>query len=145
MTMKELFIEAMRRTDAADYDGFLALQADGATWIVPGAELHGKAELRPWLELFWRGFTSYGHDLQRFYEDGEDGVICEGVWSGRNDGPLTLPDGSEVPPTGREASFRFAIVVTREPGAEVAGNVRLYFDQLEFLAQLGLVPDPTAA
>ena len=145
MTVKELFVEAMRRTDAGDYEGFLAMQDDEATWTVPGARLEGKAQLRPWLELFWQGFSSFGHDLQHLYEDGEDRVICEGVWSGRNDGPLAMPDGSHVPPTGREASFRFAIVVAREPGAEVAKDVRLYFDQLEFLAQLGLVPDPAAA
>jgi ketosteroid isomerase-like protein len=145
MTMKELFVEAMRRTDAGDHEGFLAMQDDDASWTVPGAVLQGKEQLRPWLGLFWQGFTAYGHDLQRLYEDGPDRVICEGVWSGRNDGPLAMPDGSEVPPTGREASFRFAIVVSRRPGAQVADEVRLYFDQLEFLAQLGLVPDPAAA
>jgi ketosteroid isomerase-like protein len=144
MTMKELFVEAMRRTDAGDHEGFLAMQDDDASWTVPGAELQGKEQLRSWLGLFWQGFTAYGHDLQRLYEDGEDRVICEGVWTGRNDGPLTAPDGSQVPPTGREASFRFAIVVSRDPGAEVACEVRLYFDQLEFLAQLGLVPDAAA-
>ena len=145
MTMKELFIEAIRRTDAGDQEGFLALHDEASTWVVPGAELHGKEQLRPWLELFWQGFSSFRHDLNAIYEAGPDRLICEGVWSGRNDGPLAMPDGSEAPPTGREVAFRFAIVVDREPGAQVAGAVRLYFDQLEFLGELGLVPDPAAA
>jgi ketosteroid isomerase-like protein len=145
MTMKELFVEAMRRTDAEDYEGFLALQHEDAIWTVPGAELHGPAEYRSWLEGFWHGFSESRHALEHLYEDGEDRVICEGVWSGRNDGPLTLPDGSQVPATGREAAFRFAIVVEREPGAEVAKRIRLYFDPMELLGALGLVPDVAAA
>jgi SnoaL-like domain len=145
MTMKELFVEAMRRTDAGDYEGFLALQHEDGVWVVPGAELRGRDEYRPWLELFWQAFSSFGHDLQHLYEVGEDIVICEGVWSGRNDGPLTLPDGSQIPATGREASFSFAIVVIREPGAQAASTVRLYFDQLTFLGALGLIPDQAAA
>jgi hypothetical protein len=35
--------------------------------------------------------------------------------------------------------------VSREPGAEVASRVNVYFDQLDFLGQLGLLPAPAAA
>ena len=38
MTAKEIFYEAMRRTDAGDQDGFLAMFADDCHWVVPGAE-----------------------------------------------------------------------------------------------------------
>ena len=144
MTMKELFVEAMRRTDARDHEGFLAMQHDDATWGVPGARLQGKDQLRPWLELFWQGFSSYGHDLARLYEAGEDTVVCEGTWRGVNDGPLGMPDGTQIPPTGREVSFRSrsSSAATRAPRWPAASS--LYFDQLEFLGMLGLVPDPAA-
>ena len=55
-----------------------------------------------------------------------------------------MPDG-EVPPTGRTISFRFAIAATRDPNGEQAKSVRLYFDQLEFLGQLGVLPEGAAA
>jgi hypothetical protein len=68
-------------------------------------------------------------------------VFAEGTWTGLNDGPLVMPDG-EAPATGRTVSFRFAIAVTVDEDAAHATGLNLYFDQLEFLAQLGLVPEP---
>jgi hypothetical protein len=61
--------------------------------------------------------------------------------------PERLADrfGTEIPPTGKPVSFRFAMAVERRPGAEVASAVDIYFDQLDFLGQLGLIPAPAAA
>jgi ketosteroid isomerase-like protein len=144
MTPKELFIEALRRSDAGDHEGFLDLQADDAHWIVPGTiELQGKHELRGWLGVFWQAFGSYRHEITSI-ENAGSAVFAEGTWTGIHDGPLLAPDG-EVPPTGRTASFRWAIALEIDESAGVARSVRLYYDQLEFLAQLGLVPEPAAA
>jgi ketosteroid isomerase-like protein len=143
MTAKELYLEAMRRTDARDHDGFLELQADGTQWTVPGSELDGKDAVRAWVLPFWQGFSSYRHELSRVLEVG-DTVVAEGTWSGVQDGVLAMPDG-DVPPTGKSISFRFAMVVDVDVSAQVARTVRLYFDQLGFLAQLGLAPDAAAA
>ena len=52
MTAKELFLEAMRRTDAGDLDGFIALQGPDGTWVTPNAELQGHAALREWLGVW---------------------------------------------------------------------------------------------
>jgi hypothetical protein len=42
-------------------------------------------------------------------------------------------------------SFRFAIAGTRAADGEHIGSVHLYFDQLEFLGQLGVLPESAAA
>jgi hypothetical protein len=55
-----------------------------------------------------------------------------------------MPDGSELAPTGKTISFHFAMSVARQPGAEVASRVNIYFDQLDFLGQLGLLAQPAA-
>jgi hypothetical protein len=134
----------MRRTDSGDHEGFLALQGPDAEWLVPGAELHGLDEIRPWLSQFWQAFSSYKHEHSGLVE--VDGTVYgEGVWTGVNDGPLVTPDGHELPPTGRTISFRFAIVVESDSEAQQARSVHVYFDQLEFLGQLGLLPEPAAA
>jgi steroid delta-isomerase-like uncharacterized protein len=143
MTAKELYLEAMRRTDAHDFEGFLALQADDAVWRVPGVEITGKDELRGWLQQFWVGFPTYRHDLTRVVES--EGVVwAEGTWTGVNDGPLLSPDG-EAPPTGKTVSFRFGMSVAIDIEAGHATTVELYYDQLEFLMQLGLIPEQAAA
>jgi ketosteroid isomerase-like protein len=145
MSVKQLYLEAMRRTDAREHDAFLAMQADDAVWQVPGATLRGKDEFRGWLQPFWQAFTTSRHDLAHVYEVGPDRVMAEGAFTGTHDGPLPMPDGTELPPTGKAITFRFAMSIEREPGAEVANAVNVYFDQLEFLGQLGLLPAPAAA
>jgi ketosteroid isomerase-like protein len=140
MTAKEIFYEAMRRTDAGDQEGFLEMFADDCHWVVPGAEFGSKEELRGWLTPFWQGFSTFRHDIHRAVSDTEDEVFAEGTWTGTHDGVIPMPDG-EVPPTGRDVSFRFAIVATRDPNGEQARSVNLYFDNLEFLGQLGVLPE----
>jgi hypothetical protein len=144
MTAKEIFYEAMRRTDAGEQEGFLTLFSDDCHWIVPGAEFHSREELRGWLTPFWQGFSTFRHDIHRAVAETDDAVFAEGTWTGTHDGTIPMPDG-ELPPTGRTVSFRFAIAATRDPDGEQAKSVRLYFDQLEFLGQLGVLPESAAA
>ena len=144
MTGKELYHEAMRRTDAGDQEGFLALMADDIEWHVPGAELHGKDQLLEWITPFWQGFSSFRHDLARTTSDSDETVFGEGTWTGTNDGPMVMPDG-ELPPTGRTVALRYAIAGRRAADGEHIQSVHLYFDQMEFLGQLGVLPESAAA
>jgi hypothetical protein len=145
MTPKELFLEAMRLNDSGDHEGFVERQAPDAVWKVPGgATLNGRDEIREWLQPFWRGFSSYRHDITRITEDGSI-VFAEGTWTGKNDGPLVMPDGSEAPGTGRTVSFGFAIVIDGDVERQQATSAHIYFDQMEFLMQLGLIPEPAQA
>jgi ketosteroid isomerase-like protein len=145
MSVTELYLEAMRRTDARDHAGFLAMHADDAVWQVGGATLRGRDEIRGWLQPFWQAFTTSRHVLEHVYEVEPDRVMAEGTFTGTHDGPLPMPDGTELPPTGKAIAFRFAMSVERDPGAEVMRAVSIYFDQLDFLGQLGLLPAPAAA
>jgi ketosteroid isomerase-like protein len=69
-------------------------------------------------------------------------VYADGVFRGVNEGPMETPEGV-LPATGRPLAMRFAIHLEVEN--ELIARVRLYFDQLEFLGQLGLLPEPAAA
>ena len=144
MTAKELFVEAMRRSDAGEIDGFIELQAPDCTWITPSGEVHGRDGLRAWLEPWLAGFPSgRRHELTRVIEH-DGNVYAEGVFHGVNTGPMETPEGT-LPPTGRPLAMRFALVVDVDLEADGAREVRLYFDQLDFLGQLGLLPVPAAA
>ena len=143
MTAKELFLEAMRRSDAGDLDGFIELQAPDCTWVTPNGEVHGHEELRDWLSVWLSGFpTERRHQLDRVVEvDGT--VYCEGVFKGVNAGPMDTPQGL-LPATGKTVAMRFALVVDIDVDAGHASRVQLYLDQLDFLGQLGLLPEPVA-
>jgi hypothetical protein len=144
MTAKELFVEAMRRSDANDQEGFLALQAPDCTWITPNAQPHGREELQGWLAPWYAGFPVHRrHELVRVDEAGGT-VYAEGVFHGVNEGALETPEGT-LPATGRQLHMRFSIAVDVDHEAGCATEVRLYFDQLDFLGQLGLLPEPAQA
>ncbi|MEU6879696.1 nuclear transport factor 2 family protein [Streptomyces sp. NPDC046712] len=72
------------------------------------------------------------------YEIG-DTAIDEGSFSGKNTGPILLPTGETLPPTGKEVSIQGIDLATVKDGRIV--SYRLYFDQMQFLDQLGLLPE----
>ena len=59
------------------------------------------------------------------------------VWEGTNTGPLTMPDGSELPPTGAVVSVPYVGVHTVRGGLFVSSHY--YWDQMAFLKPLGLL------
>ena len=71
-----------------------------------------------------------------------DWVAQEFIFEGTQEGVLTGPAG-EIPATGRRLKGR-GVQVFRVEGDAVA-DTRLYFDQVQILTQLGLMPEPAPA
>jgi ketosteroid isomerase-like protein len=140
MELKDRLLAIMSLADAHDIDGVLEQLAPDAEWVTPSGPQRGHAAIQAWLSPFWGAFSSFAHTVDRVAQSG-DTAYAEGVWSGVHDGPLATPEG-EVPPTGRTVSFRFAVGTSGD--ADKVRSVRVYFDQLEFLGQLGLLPEPAA-
>ena len=57
---------------------------------------------------------------------------------GTHTGPLVLPDGTELPPTGKRVEVKGMELVRVRDGKIVVDN--LYYDNLAVAAQLGLLP-----
>ena len=91
---------------------------------------------------YWRQMTEAVPDARfeslHSYEVG-DTAIDEGVYHGRNTGPIHLPDGGTMPATGKEIRIRGVDIATVKDGRIT--DYRLYFDEMDFLGQLGLLPD----
>jgi predicted ester cyclase len=64
-----------------------------------------------------------------------DTIVTEGVYGGTHTGPMEGPQGT-IPPTGRKIELPFADIFKVRGGKVVAHH--LYFDQMTFMAQLGL-------
>ena len=133
-----------RQTDASwsgDRAGVAACYADDAVLTAPDAgELTGKDAIVEWVFSLDEAFPDGGYESLAKYEDG-DTAIDEGFLTGTNTGPLRLPTGQEIPPTGRSIRVRVCDV------ARVRGGLirthRFYFDNEEFARQLGLSEDQT--
>jgi predicted ester cyclase len=109
--------------------------ADDAHMIAPGgARPTGRAEVLGFLRVFQTAFPDGRLTARTVFADGPHGAV-EGVFDGTHDGPLASP-GGEVSPTGRTVSFRWAAVY--EVGGGRLRSEHLFFDQADFLAQLGI-------
>ncbi|WP_155055370.1 ester cyclase [Streptomyces blattellae] len=126
-------------TSTPDLKALAELYAEDAVAITPdGGEIHG----RDHIVEYWRQMTDAvpegTYEPVYSYEIG-DTAIDEGFFSGKNTGPIQLPSGESLPATQKEIRLRGVDFATVRDGRIV--SYRLYFDQMEFLEQLGLLPD----
>jgi len=64
-------------------------------------------------------------------------AAAEGTIAGTHDGVLHTPNG-DVAPTGRAVELRWAAVYATD--GETLKSEHLFFDQMDLLGQLGLLP-----
>ena len=84
-----------------DLDGAADLMTPDAVFMQPGMpEVRGSANVRAMLEGWRAAFPDLGHEEQEVVESGDTVVVRLRV-RGTHTGPMRLPDGQEVPPTGR--------------------------------------------
>ncbi|MFF8969950.1 ester cyclase [Streptomyces sp. NPDC014995] len=115
------------------------LFAQDAVAVTPEAgELHGRDEIVEYWRQMTDAIPEATYEPVHSFEIGTT-AVDEGFFRGRNTGPLQMPDGQTLPATQREVRVRGADFATVVDGQIV--SYRLYFDQMEFLEQLGLLPD----
>jgi ketosteroid isomerase-like protein len=122
-----------------DYAAVEELYAPDAVAVTPDqGELKGAGEVIGYTKQFIEAFPDVRFEPEFKHESG-DTAIDEGWFVGTNSGPLALPTGETLPPTGKRVRVRGADIATVENGRVTSH--RFYYDQLEFLGQLGLAPE----
>ncbi|WP_405769242.1 ester cyclase [Streptomyces sp. NBC_01538] len=123
---------------SADLKAIAELYAPDAVAVTPDGAIHGRDNIVD----YWRQMTDAvpdgTYESVHAYEIG-DTAVDEGFFTGRNTGPIGLPSGDHLPATQKEIRIRGVDLATVRDGRIV--DYRLYFDQMEFLGQLGLLPD----
>jgi ketosteroid isomerase-like protein len=132
--------DVMDRVTAAmesnDREAAKALYASDAVAETPDeGTLHGADAIAGWLVKFGEAFPDAKYEQVNGFEIG-DTAVDEGFLTGTNTGPLPMPGGESVPPTGKAIRLRACDLATVKDGAITSH--RFYFDQMEFLSQLGL-------
>jgi len=87
-------------------------------------------------QAFASAFPDVRMEVVSVTED-HDRVVLESVMAGTNTGPLQTPQG-ELPPTGKSVRLDLCDVYEAEAGR--IRRHRIYYDQMGFLAQLGMAP-----
>ena len=106
--------------------------------VAPDAgELKGREQVAEYHRAFLQAFPDANVDVVAKHESG-DTTIDEWIFHGTHTGPLSLPSGETIPATGKRVAVRGIDVVSYADGAVASHHA--YFDQVQFLAALGLMP-----
>ncbi|MDX3645575.1 ester cyclase [Streptomyces sp. MB09-02B] len=114
---------------------------DAVAHTPDGGELHGRDAIADYWQQMTDAMPEARYESLASFEVG-DTAIDEGIFSGTNTGPLAFPDGTSIPATHRNVRMRGVDFATVRDGQIT--SYRLYFDQLDFLDQLGLLPEELA-
>lgn len=128
--------------NAHDKRAWTADIADDCELKAPGGVSGKGRDLRETFYSMWTdGFPDNRIKPVVIAEDGENGVL-EAVFEGTHTGTLNAPSGP-IPATRKRVSVPF-VSTTKVRNAKFT-SLHLYFDQVELLTQLGLMPATTAA
>jgi predicted ester cyclase len=109
--------------------------------LVPGARLQGGEQVVAWLGALWEAFPDFKITVTNVIEEGTSATVG-GTASGTHLGTLRTASG-DIPPTGGHAELSFCETAEVQEG--VILSARMYYDRLDLLEQLGLVPAPANA
>ena len=116
--------------------------ADDCEFKTPGGISGTGRELRDVLFSMWTdAFPNNRIVPATIGEDGEYGIL-EAVFEGTHTGTLNAPSGP-IPATGRKVSVPFVTTSRIKDGRYK--TFHLYFDQVDLMVQLGLMPAPATA
>ena len=139
---KKLLDRYVERYNAGDLDGVMDLYAEDAVQIMPDGTFEGWNSVRERLAQELDGFTDLNHTVRSFVEQG-DSFADEWTFVGTHTDPFRLPDGTELPPTGKRVEIRGMELVQVRDGKVILNT--LYYDNLAVAVQLGLVPESAIA
>ena len=139
--LRRIVEQHYRNVASADYAAEDAIFSPDVVTVDPGAgTLEGLPAFKAYEEVFHRAFPDGRLVLKSAVEAGST-VAAQGVFVGTHAGPLAGPAG-EIPPTHRKLELPFADFFEIENGRIVSH--RIYYDQVAFMQQLGLMPAPAS-
>ncbi len=124
-------VDAMNARDS-DADPWAA----DAEMAAPGAQVSGRDNVIGFLAVFQDAFPDLRLEIVQLLTDGT-AAAAEGTLRGTHTGVLQTPNGA-VAPTGQGVELPWAAVYATE--GDTLKSEHLFFDQMDFLGQLGLLP-----
>lgn len=136
---KTVLEQAIERWNETDRDGWAALYTDDVVFEAPGgARISGLENLKDkYFDALVTAAPDRGSSDVVLFAEG-DYVIEQARYTGTHTGTWRNPNGVEIPATGKTLDFPFVGVFQVTDGK--ISSIRLYYDQIEVLTQLGLMP-----
>jgi predicted ester cyclase len=127
---------ALQLMDEGRFDEWEQTMDPECEFVASSMRLQGRKAIREFVEDFHRAFPDVRHTVESIHTAG-DTIILEGTFAGTHLGPLRTPDG-EIPPTGKPITMHEAQLAKVRNGKAI--SMRSYFDRMDMMAQLGLLP-----
>ena len=137
MSNRDLLEQYVERYNAEDLDGVMDLYAEDSVQLMPDGFFEGRSAIRDRLAKELDAFSDLAHRVVSYIEEG-DTFADEWVFVGTHTGLVVLPDGTEVPPTGKRVEVQ-GMELVRIRDSKIAVD-NLYYDNLAVAAQLGFLP-----
>jgi ketosteroid isomerase-like protein len=136
---RDVMDRVTKAVTSGDVDELNRLYSQDAAIETPDqGTISGRDAIVGWFTGFKTAFPDMSWEPLHEHEAGKT-AIDEGYVVGTHTGPLEAPTGENIPPTGKKVRVRSVDIATVENGAVTSH--RFYFDQMEFLGQLGLAPE----
>jgi steroid delta-isomerase-like uncharacterized protein len=136
---KQVVERAIKAWNGRDLDAFVALASpDVRITASGGVELKGPEGMRQYYMLWRTACPDNAVTYHNIVGEAER-AIGEGTFTGTHDGPLHSPAG-DIPATRRRLNADF-VAAYRTAGGKVT-SLRIYFDVLDLMTQLGLAGQP---
>ncbi|HLQ62912.1 MAG TPA: ester cyclase [Candidatus Acidoferrales bacterium] len=134
---KALAEKAVKAFNEGDLEQIARMTAPDATYKAPGGvELRGPQQVKEYFKTWRKAFPDAQITVEKIVVQGHN-VATQGTFTGTHSGPFTTP-GGEIAPTGKKVSGAYAEVAVIDRGLVVSDQ--LYYDQVQLLQQLGLMP-----
>ena len=140
---RDLLDRYVERYNAGDLDAVMDLYADEAVQGMPDGIFEGRDAIHDRLARELEAIPNVTHTVVSFIEQG-DMFADEWTFVGTQTGPFLLPNGTVLPPTGKQVEVKGMEVVRVDPDGAIVLNT-LYYDNLAVGVQLGLVPEGAMA
>lgn len=141
MVMSESRTVADRVTESVvreDLEAVIACYGPDAVLIAPEGTFKGREQIAEFFAAWFDPFSEVVVE-ETTKAEWDNKTLDEWTLSCTHTGPLAMPTGENVPATGKRITVRGADVCTVEGG--LVTEHRMYYDQVEVLGQLGLVPE----
>jgi len=139
---RDIAARSLEAFNAHDGDAVQALNAPDIRFEAPGGvRLQGRDAVAGYDKAWFNGFPDAKMTVQNELVSGP-WVVQECTFEGTHTGSFDGPGGT-IPATGRRLVGKCVQIGRYENGQAI--DVRLYYDQMEMLTQLGLMPEPAAA
>jgi predicted ester cyclase len=124
--------------NAGDVEGLVNLYTEDATLVRPSGTFEGRAAIRDAWSRDKAAFPDSTVTLDVIVEQG-DTIAAEWTFVGTQTGPLVMPDGTELPPTGKRIELKGIDLMQLRDGKAAVHHQ--YWNDMAVAGQLGVLPE----